>query len=99
MYDPSQAPWGDPPARWNHYTTHGRGVGAVDEREYDESARRTIREGVRFEFRERNGVQRVGYYDRARGTFTGLTMNERRITTHFAASAAYVRGLKDSTYR
>lgn len=99
MTDPSDAPWGDPPARWNHYADHGRSVGAANEYEYDQSARRTILEGVRFEYRERNGVSRVGYYDRVRGLFTGVENDEGRITTHFAASEAYVRRLRDSTYR
>jgi hypothetical protein len=99
MNDPSQAPWGNPPARWNHYTEHRSSVGAVTEQEYDDSARRTIREGLRFEYRERNGVPRVGYYDRARGHFTGLDEHEQRITTHFAAGERYVRGLRGSTYR
>src|SRR5688572_27301846 len=99
MNDPSHIPWGDPPARWNHYTEHGRSVGAATEQEYDESARQTIRDGVRFDYRERNGVPRFGYYDRARGHFTGLEKDERRITTHFAAGERYVRGLRDSTYR
>jgi hypothetical protein len=99
MNDPSQVPWGDSPARWNHYVEHGRGVGANTEQEYDESARRTIREGVRFEYRERNGAPRVGYYDRVRGHFTGLDRQERRIATHFAVGEPYVRGLRNSTYR
>src|SRR2546423_1150457 len=94
MYDPSQAPWDEPPARWNHYVDHGRGVGAASEREYDESARETIRRGVRFEYRERNGVLRVGYYDRMRGFFTGMESDESRITTHYAAGEAYVRRLR-----
>jgi len=78
---------------------HGRGVGAASEEEYDESARETIRRGARFEYRERNGVLRVGYYDRVGGLFTGMERDERRITTHYAAGEAYVRRLRDSTYR
>ena len=89
---------GAPPARWNHYAEHGRGVGAWSEQEYDESARRTIQDGRRFEYRERNGVERVGYYDMRRGLLTCLQRDERRITSHFAASEAYARRLRDSTY-
>lgn len=99
MSEPWEAPWGDPPERWNHYTIHGRGVGAATPEEYDASARATIRTGTRVEYRERNGVPRVGYYDRTRGLFTGLDRSERRITTHYVATERYVRGLRESTYR
>lgn len=99
MPDPLQAPWGIPPARWNHYTKHRNLLGVATEQEYDESARETIRRGIRFEYRERNGLPRVGYFDRERGRLTALEIDENRITTHCAASEVYVRRLRDSTYR
>ena len=99
MPDPSQAPWGIPPARWNHYTKHRNLLGVATEQEYDESARETIRRGIRFEYRERNGLPRVGYFDRGRGRLTALEIDESRITTHCAASEVYVRRLRDSTYK
>jgi hypothetical protein len=97
--DPSQAPWGAPPARWNHYTKHRNVLGVATEQENDESARETIRQGIRFEYQERNGISRVGYFDRVRGRLTALERDESRITTHCAASEVYVRRLRSSTYR
>jgi len=76
-----------------------RGVGAATPDEYDASARATIRAGTRLEYKERNGLRRVGYYDRARRLFTGLDRAELRITTHFTVTERYVLGLQDSTYR
>ena len=99
MNEPWEAPWGEPPAMWNHYADHGREVGAASPEEYDASARRTIRRGLRFEYRERYGVPRVGYYDKAAGLLTALTRSERRITSHFRATEHYVRGLAGSTYK
>ncbi len=93
MSDAWDAQWGDPPALWNHYTKHRNDVGASTPEEYDASARTTIRNGIRFEYRERNGVQRVGYYDKPRGLFTALDRSERRITTHCAVTEHYIRGL------
>jgi hypothetical protein len=97
--EPWDAPWGEPPEQWNHYAKHGPEVGASTPAEYDASARATIKRGVRPTYRERNGVPRVGYYDRATGLFTSLDRHELRITSHFAASEQYVRGLRDSTYK
>ena len=99
MNDPSQAPWGNPPARWNHYVKHRNVLRVATEQEYDDSARETIRGGTRFEYRERNGIPRVGYFDRVRGRLTALEIDEGRSTTHCSASEAYVRRLRDSTYK
>lgn len=33
MADPSDAPWGDPPSRWNHYTKHRNVLGVATEQE------------------------------------------------------------------
>lgn len=97
MSEPWEAPWGEPPEQWNHYVKHGRNAGAATPDEYDASARKTIKQGTRLEYKERNGVPRVGYYDRANGLFTALDRNELRITTHYRATEQYVRGLRDST--
>jgi hypothetical protein len=80
MSEPSKAPWGDPPTRWNHYTKHRNVLGVATEQEYDESARETIRRGVRFTYRDRSaGVMRVGYFEQASGRFTALNQHETQI--------------------
>ncbi len=96
-------------ARWQsdaklraHFRRHGAEVGAADLASYDASARQTIRLGKRFTYVDpATGVPRVGYYDIGRGLFTGLTDDERYITTHFrpADGESYLRALPSSTYR
>ena len=98
--DPSQAPWEDPIARWNHYTKHRNVLGVAAEQEYDESARETIRRGVRYTYRDRStGSRRVGYFERVTGRFTALTERETRIRSHFRTSERQVRALPESDYR
>ena len=99
MSEPWEAPWGEPPEQWNHYAKHRHDVWVASPAEYDASARETIKRGIRLEYKERNGVPRVGYYDKLTGLFTALDRNEERITAHCAASEQYVRGLRDSTYK
>src|SRR6188474_3013601 len=97
MSDPSQAPWGDPPALWNHYVKHPNVLRVATEQDYDDSARETIRRGVRFTFQERTtGVRRVGYFERATGRFTVLNEHETRIRSHFLTSERQVRALPES---
>ena len=100
MNDPADAPWGDPPARWNHYTKHRNTLGVATEQEYDESARDTERCGRRFTFRDRSsGARRVGYFERATGRFTVLNERETRIRSHYVTSERQIRGLLESDYR
>jgi hypothetical protein len=97
--DPSQAPWGDPPARWNHYTKHRNVLRVATEQEYDESARETIRRGVRLTYRDRStGARRVGYFERETGRFTALNEHETRIRSHFLTGERQVRALPESDY-
>ncbi|GIW10742.1 MAG: hypothetical protein KatS3mg061_1799 [Dehalococcoidia bacterium] len=83
-----------------HYRKHPEGYTSVSD--YDRGAREAIRVGRRFTYRDtQTGAPRVGYYDPATNRFTGLTGDERRITTHFRPDRgeAYVRGLPGSTYQ
>jgi hypothetical protein len=98
---PSAPRWANWQKRRQHFRLHTDEVGAGDELEYDESARETIRVGVRFTYTDRaTQEQRVGYFDRRTGRLTSLTGNERRIVTHFVPRRGedYVRGLQDSDY-
>jgi hypothetical protein len=75
-------------------------LGVATEQEYDESARETIRQGVRFTYRDRSTrVKRVGYFERATGRFTVLNERETRIRSHFLTSERQVRALPESDYR
>lgn len=72
------------------------------EREYDEGARETIRLGARFTYTDtQTSAPRVGYFHKPSNRFTGLTGDEKRITTHFRPDRGerYVAGLPRSTYR
>jgi hypothetical protein len=64
---------------------------------YDESARDTIRGGVRVSYTD-HGEDRVGYFDAHRRRFTVLSGDEILIVNHFHATANYVRHLDNSDY-
>jgi pyocin large subunit-like protein len=85
----------------DHFRDHGHEFGAINLTEYDHSARETIRMGRRFEFVNKAGFPRVGYYVMQANALTTLSHDERTIVSHFrpTAGAAYVRRLNASTYR
>lgn len=67
----------------NHYGNHGEDVGANSAREYDASARNTIRDGNRFTYKDRfTGEARVGYHDPATGLFTATTQKGKKVIIH-----------------
>jgi len=96
----SGPPWLSSGKLREHFTKHGHEVGAATPRDYDVSARETIRRGERFTYTDRrSGLPRVGYFEPATGRFTGLTDGETVLITHFAADDHYVRNvLTSSTY-
>ncbi len=89
-----------PGALDDHYQKHPEGYGSMQE--YDQGARDTIRRGTRFTYVDsQTDAPRVGYYEESTNRFTGMTADERRITTHFKPDrgVTYIRNLDQSTYR
>lgn len=93
-------------ARWApgqldaHFQKHRDGYGTVQE--YDRGARDVIRKGTAFTYLDReSGDRHLGFYDKPSNRFTAMTLDGRRITTHFQPDNGerYVRGLPESTYR
>jgi hypothetical protein len=67
--------------------------------DYDNSARETIQDGVRFTYTDiRAGRPRVGYFDPPTERFTATTADGRWVLTHYPAEEDYVRDLPDSDY-
>jgi hypothetical protein len=86
---------------WKHYNKHRGQFGRQTVEQYDKSARKTIRLGIRFTYRDPDyGAPRVGYFTPGNGRFTVLNRSETRIITHFIPDDGeeYVRGLPESTY-
>jgi hypothetical protein len=74
------------PGLRGHFGKHGEDVGARTAREFDESARETIRRGKRFSYRDRaTNEPRVGYFDPDTGLFTATSQTRKTpaILTHF----------------
>ncbi len=95
----AQASWA-PGQLQAHFQKHPEGYRTVEE--YDRGARDTIRKGTAFTYLDRESNQRhLGFYDRQSNRFTALTLDGRRITTHFRPDQGeqYVRRLPESTYR
>ncbi len=93
-------------ARWApgqldaHFQKHRDGYKTVQE--YDRGARDVIRNGTAFTYLDReSGDRHLGFYDKATNRFTAVTLDGRRITTHFQPDNGerYVRELPESTYR
>ncbi|MBI3966865.1 MAG: hypothetical protein HY329_14630 [Chloroflexi bacterium] len=82
----------------DHLRRHGLEFGYLDPVEYGESARQTIRDGIRFTFRHESGDDRVGYFNPANDHFTSLSDDESVIFTHFITNETYVRSRQSSTY-
>ena len=85
-----------------HFAKHGKEGPWASEREYDASARETIRVGTAFTYVDReSNAERLGFFRKESNRFTGVTRDGRRITTQFRPDRgeAYVRGLDRSTYR
>jgi len=96
----STAKWG--PGQLERHAKYRHPNEYASMQDYDQGARQTILTGQRFTYTDRQtGLPRVGYYDRSTNRFTGLTVDETRITTHFRPTSGegYVTGLRDSTYR
>lgn len=84
----------------DHFRKHGTALGRTTVERYDESARTTIRVGVRFTYTDSSSHEmRVGYFHRETHRFTAMRADESRILTHFVAEESYVRLLADSTYQ
>jgi hypothetical protein len=80
----------------DHYAKHGDQVGASNLRQYDASARQTIRNGREFTYKDRfTGERRVGYYDANTGLFTATSQTGKVpiIHTHFMESWENLRKL------
>jgi RHS repeat-associated protein len=80
----------------DHYAKHGDQVGATSIRQFDASARQTIRDGREFTYRDRfTGARRVGYWDSKTGLFTATTQKGKTpiIHTHFKVSWEDLRKL------
>jgi len=83
-----------------HFQKHPQGYGTLEE--YDRGARDTILKGTAFTYLDReSGQGHLGFYDGSSGRFTALTLDGRRIATHFRSDQGdrYVRQLPESTYR
>ncbi len=83
-----------------HFQKHRDGYQTVQD--YDRGARDTIRKGTAFTYLDReSGDRHLGFYDRPSNRFTALTLDGRRVTTHFQPDNGekYVRDLPESTYR
>jgi hypothetical protein len=92
------AVWPDP-SLYEHFLKHRLGLGVKWVTDYEASARRTIEIGKRFQYTDKGGQPRVGYFHRPTRRFTALTQNERRIVSHYKVDDAdYPRQLLDSDY-
>ena len=79
-----------------HFDKHKERVGVDSVREYDLSARETIANGRRFEYRDAHSNEpRVGYFDEATGLFTatGQTRKLPAIFSHHVTTWDKLRGL------
>ncbi len=95
----SQATWA-PGQLDAHFQKHRDGYRTVQE--YDQGAREVVRKGTAFTYLDReSGDRHLGFYDKATNRFTAVTLDGRRITTHFQPDNGekYVRDLPESTYR
>ncbi len=83
----------------DHFHRHRRRLAIATIAEYEDSSRRTIELGTRFNFRNPSeGLWRIGYYDRATRLLTVVNDVETEIVTHFRCNERYVENLPGSDY-
>jgi hypothetical protein len=81
------------PGLRDHFDKHGRQVGARNAKQYDLSARITIKHGRQFKYRDpTTNEPRVGYWDPATGHFTATSpKGKTTILTHFPVDWAKIK--------
>src|SRR5919199_443111 len=79
------AQWANDDELADHYWAHRWDTNCKTISEYDESARATIRSGIRFTYNENDsGRPRIGYYDPDTGLLTVLSSDGARLLSHFS---------------
>ncbi len=84
----------------DHFRRHGPELRCPTATAYEASAQGTIRNGIRFTFRDATTEKRrVGYYDLRTKRLTILDEAEQVIVSHFVRDEEYVRRLWESDYQ
>ena len=81
----------------DHFRRHGAEVGARTLDQYVQLAHDTIRNGIRFTFRQ-TSRHRVAYFHPRSRRFVILTDDEETILSLSRKSVNHIRNLPDSTY-
>ncbi len=90
----------DGPGLRDHFNKHGEDLGFTSTKNYDISARNTIKNGRKFKYKDRSsGETRVGYWDEKTGLFTATSQTRKTpiILTHFQESWQNLRKLPGFT--